>query len=765
MNRTSRLIAKYIIRTIIPYLAFAWLLLSVILFVQQASRFSDIFFNNNLPSKLIWQLSLALVPNVIAFTCPMAILIGVIIGISKMQGDNELIAIRATGISNLQITIPIVFLGLLLSVFAFSINLKGVPFAAQIVRKVAAQTALYKLESPIEPGVFNTEIQGFTIYVKDGDVENGTWKNIFIYSEDKNTNQVRLITSQNGRIDSKNETSELVLEKATVTTFSISKPYKNLFSEKIENLRFVIQTQRGALIDKLGKTEETPEELGLTELAAYAATKTGKEKIEADILWQRRLVLSITPFLFALLGASLILRFNRGGKGFGIFLALISLIIYYLAALLGEQLARTGVVSVFTASLFPILLTLLAIVWFFLSQRISARNRTSILLKRFKFNRSPKIGRIKTKNTFANLTTGILDFDIVSSLLKYFLLTFGFLTSVYMIFTAFELWKFAGNINNGINLLIKYLVFLIPFIYIQISPSALMIAMLATYVIKSRQNEVVTWTASGQSIYRLLFPCFVLMMVIGLLNWEIQERILPETNQIQDALRTQIRNKGMLSLNAGKYWVANENRIYSFELENTVEPINDQQKVNNLSIYQFADDRLNLQSFIKTDNASWEQGKIRFLSDSEKTVWVNGVPQTEIIPASGSEIAENYNPFKNTLQNPNHLSTSELLERLKTTESQSEWRSFSVALLKKYSTPFLPLIITFFTAPFALSLSRKGKVTTLGYAIGMWLLFMGISSTFEQFGISGYVSPQIAVIGPLIIFSFVGAYLLSKVQT
>jgi lipopolysaccharide export LptBFGC system permease protein LptF len=292
-----------------------------------------------------------------------------------------------------------------------------------------------------------------------------------------------------------------------------------------------------------------------------------------------------------------------------------------------------------------------------------------------------------------------------------------------------------------------------------------MIAMLATYVIKSRQNEVVTWTASGQSIYRLLFPCFVLMMVIGLLNWEIQERILPETNQIQDALRTQIRNKGMLSLNAGKYWVANENRIYSFELENTVEPINDQQKVNNLSIYQFADDRLNLQSFIKTDNASWEQGKIRFLSDVEKTVWVNGVPQTEIIPASGSEIAENYNPFKNTLQNPNHLSTSELLERLKTTESQSEWRSFSVALLKKYSTPFLPLIITFFTAPFALSLSRKGKVTTLGYAIGMWLLFMGISSTFEQFGISGYVSPQIAVIGPLIIFSFVGAYLLSKVQT
>src|SRR5918997_4505948 len=109
MKYFSYPIAKYIIRSIIPYLAFVWLLLSVILFVQQASRFSDIFFNNNLPSKLIWQLTLALIPNVIAFTCPMAILIGVIIGVSKMQGDNELVAIRATGVSNFQITLPIIF--------------------------------------------------------------------------------------------------------------------------------------------------------------------------------------------------------------------------------------------------------------------------------------------------------------------------------------------------------------------------------------------------------------------------------------------------------------------------------------------------------------------------------------------------------------------------------------------------------------------------------------------------------------------------------
>ena len=92
--------------------------------------------------------------------------------------------------------------------------------------------------------------------------------------------------------------------------------------------------------------------------------------------------------------------------------------------------------------------------------------------------------------------------------------------------------------DGGISLLLKYLFFLLPFIYLQLSPSAAMIATLATYVIKSRQNEIVTWTSAGQSVYRLLLPCMVFMIALGIANWQVQERVLPSTNQIQDSLHT-----------------------------------------------------------------------------------------------------------------------------------------------------------------------------------------------------------------------------------
>lgn len=757
MKKISFSFSIYLLRVILPYFILSWLLLSVILFVQQASRFSDIFFNTVLPSNLVWQLTFALVPNVIAFTCPMAALVGVIIGVSKMQGDSELTSARAAGIGNFQISFPIILLGILLSVFAFLINLKGVPFAAGIVRQVALQTALYKLQSPIEPGVFNTEINGYTIYVKEGNIADGTWGKIFIYNEDAKANIVRLITAEEGRIDNSDERSELILQNAVVSTFPLIDQNKKFISENVGELRLGIQTKRKELIDKLSKTDETPEELGLTQLAEYAKTQEGKLKIEAEILYARRLLLSLTPLIFSILGLNLVLRFGRGGRGFGVFLALVSLVLYYLIALLGEQLARTGIISVFAAGSLPVIAGLTVIGWLYISNRFFINSWISKINFSFKREKRTKLAK---GNFYIDLTTGILDLDIVIDLLKYLVFTIAFLSSIYLIFTAFELWKFAGVIENGFFLLIKYLLFLMPFIYIQLAPSAVMIAILATYIIKSRQNEIVTWTAAGQSVYRLLFPCFALMFFVGLMNWGIQEFVAPGTNQTQDLLRDQMRNNGMLAKKQGKFWIARENRIYSFE-----RPLqsSNERDISNLNIYEFSEKDFTLQDIIKSPNAEWLNDKIRFGNDTRKITWektksfANDISQTEL--------PLNFDAFNSLAEKPTHLTSSQTRNKIQNSSSEVEQKRFEVALQKKYTTPILPLIITLFTAPFALSLDKKNRVITIGYAVGFWLLYLGTGNAFEQFGIGGYISPEIAIWSPLAIFTIIGLYLMTKIRT
>ena len=790
MKRIGWLISKYLLRTIVPYFAFSWLLLSVILFVQQASHYSDIFFSVNIPANLIWQLTIALIPNVIAFTCPMAILVGTIIGLAKMQGDSELVVIRASGVGNLEIATPIVILGILLSIFAFFVNLQGVPVAASLVRNVALQTAIKKLESPLEPGVFNTEVAGYTIYVKGGDLETGRWKNIFIYSEDATNGSVRLITSQRGRVDTTDQFSELVLENASVSTLPIMPGPGKYVSESLGEFRLAIKTRRSELIQKLTSSNLMPEELGLSQLSEYAANADGKEKIEAQIIWQRRILLSITPLIFCILGTVIVLRFNRGGRGFGIALALAVLISFYLLAFLGEQLARTGKISVFVGSLIPIMASVLMVLWFSFSRRINFWSDWPGQLRSMWSGLRTAPSKVQVRNLFVDVTTGLRDFDLLRNLIKNFLLTFAFLSTIFIIFTAFELWKFAGAMDGGIVVLIKYLFYLLPFIYLQLVPSAAMIGTLATYVIKSRQNEIVTWTSAGQSVYRLLLPCFLLMALLGGINWVIQERILPRANQLQDATRDLIRNKGIVNNQPGKYWIADEDRIYSFKLPTsasdkdsqkaqtnlgealppTAASDNDKQNVScsagcvtDLSVYQFGDSGTHLQSVYRVENAIWERGRIVFLGNIEKSNMREGKIDTETL--NGGELTETLNPFAGLRAKPSHLTSAEIKIQIAASDSELESRNLSVALEKKYTTLFLPFVMALFTAPFSLSLSRKGKAATIGYAIGLWLLFTGTSSIFEQFGLNGFLSPTLAVWSPLVIFSMLGVYLLSKIRT
>ena len=761
MARLSRSISLYLIRAIVPYFLFSWLLLSVILFVQQAGRFSDIFFSANIPAKLIWQLSIALIPNVISFTCPMAVLVGVIIGLSKMQADSELTAIRASGVGNIQITAPIILLGILLSIFSVYVNWQGVPLAARMVRQVAIQTAIQKLESPIEPGVFNTEVAGYTIYIKDGDVGEGKWRNIFIHQKDDAAGVTRLITSTSGRIDSTGEASELYLENAVVTTLSGKAEDQKVVSEKVGEVRVAIKTKRGELIEKLGSGDLSPEELGLAQLADYAKNKDGKDKVEAQLIWQRRIVLSITPLLFCLLGASMMLRFNKGGRAFATSLALASLIGYYLLAFLGEQLARTDKIGVAVAAALPITASLAAVFWFSYSGRIGSRWNFGDFFGHTFRTLKARASNFRTRNVFVNLTTGLRDFDILTDLIAYYLLTLAFLATVFQIFTAFELWKFAGSIDGGIVLLGKYLVYLLPFIYIQLSPSAAMVATLATYVIKSRRNEIVTWTSAGQSVYRLLFPCLLAMFVLGAFNYGVRELVIPRANQLQDQYRERIRSRGIDAQKDRPLWVANDTRIYSFSLKNNAS--DNVIRVSDLTVYDFDKESGRLQTLYHVPEALWDRDRITFEGPGEKlNVGAGGVSRETI---SGGSLAESTNPFFEIRKKPSQLNSADTRSQIRTSESVVEQRAFAVSLNKIYSNLFLPFVIALFTAPFALSLSRTGKAATVGFAIGLWLIFMSVSSTFEQFGLNGDMSPAIAVWGPLMGFALLGAYLLSRVRT
>src|SRR6266481_7082609 len=337
-----RLVERYILRTIVPYILISLILLTAILFAQQTVRYLEGLFHGLVPSGFVYGVALALLPTVLVFTIPMAVLSGTIIGLGRMGSDSELVAMRAAGVSTWRMLWPALALGLLATAVTAQLNLKEAPRAQQQLKSVIIRSALYKLDSPVEPRTFNSDIPNKVIYVRDGDKARGEWGRVFIQSiqPDKST---MLITARVGRIDSSADKSELVLQDAMQTRLPSPEARDQSFVvERLDLLRIVFNTGRGGLLAKMEKEESGPDEMGLAELRQFIAQSNGAAKRDAAIIFHKRLAFSLTPFVFSLFGAALALRMRRGSRGFGVLVSLLVLLVYYLLTLGGDQMARAG---------------------------------------------------------------------------------------------------------------------------------------------------------------------------------------------------------------------------------------------------------------------------------------------------------------------------------------------------------------------------------------------------------------------------------------
>src|SRR5258708_864156 len=146
-----RILERYILKAISPYILVSLILLTAILFAQQTVRYLEAIFHGLVPSGFVYGVALALLPNVLVFTIPMAVLAGTIIGLGRMGSDSELVAMRAAGMSTFRMLRPALVLGAIATVAALYLNLQEAPRSQRDLKVVLVRSALYKMDSPVEP--------------------------------------------------------------------------------------------------------------------------------------------------------------------------------------------------------------------------------------------------------------------------------------------------------------------------------------------------------------------------------------------------------------------------------------------------------------------------------------------------------------------------------------------------------------------------------------------------------------------------------------
>jgi lipopolysaccharide export system permease protein len=772
----GRLIERYVLGALMPYLLLALLLLTATLMGQQASRFGELLVGAGVPVALIWEILAALIPNVLSFTVPMAMLAGTMIGYSRMGSDSELVALRAAGVGTWRLVWPVLLLGALLSVATLLIVFNLMPDGARTLRRAGLRAALYKLDSPIEPRSFNAEIPGYVVYVRDGDKEQGRWGRVFIYSRDQD-GSTHLVTARHGRIDAAAEQSELLLNDAVATKLpsaatatASAQGGREYITERLAQLRIVFNTGRQAVLDKLRRDEPQPEEMKWLDLRAYAASRSGAEGRDAVLMLHKRLTMSVSPIVFALLGAALGLHVRKGGRGMGVLLSLGALVGYYLLSLIGEQFARAGTMPVVPGAWMATTLTVcfsLAMLlrrgrlgWMWGAARGGREERAS----RRDGAEGIDLGAGETSGATRRLGfPSLLDINVLRMLSYSFLYAFSALVAIFLIFTLFELWRFIAATGASARLVARYVLFLLPLLSIELLPASVLLAMLTTYALLARRSEAIAWWACGQSVYRLVVPGLLFAAMIGGGMWLVQERLMPQTNLRQDALRAQIRGGvSRTETRTGRQWLASggNGRLYSYEY------IDESGTLSDLAIYDFDAEGVHLRQTIYAREGRWiSAGQMR-LNDAEVLLFKDGGMERQRLARMEVAGVEPVDVFRPGTDKPSYLSAKQLSAYIKNLKQRGvAVAPLAAALQRKYTDPFGALVMALLGIPLALAFGRRSALLALASAILIGLGFRATMGGFTQLAVYGLLPAAVAAWAPPIIFASAGIYLLFRART
>lgn len=160
--------------------------LSILIFIMiigQLITVVNLVVNKGVSLALVCKLILLLIPNILSYAIPLSILSATMLAIGRLSADNEITAIRASGINLYKLTFPVIILGLIFSLVSIPLNDRIKPRALFTSRKVLKQIGLKSPTAFLEAGTFIRTFQDYIIFIYG--IHQNKLSNIRIYQPQK----------------------------------------------------------------------------------------------------------------------------------------------------------------------------------------------------------------------------------------------------------------------------------------------------------------------------------------------------------------------------------------------------------------------------------------------------------------------------------------------------------------------------------------------------------------------------------------------------
>ncbi|MCX7927658.1 MAG: LptF/LptG family permease [Candidatus Omnitrophica bacterium] len=335
-----RIIRNYILSEFIGPLVLSMLLLSFVFTVGHLVQIAYLVINKGVDTFTVMKLFLLRIPAIFTYILPISVLVAVLISLGRLSYDNEIIAMRASGIAPIRIVAPLLVLGIILSMAMTIINDRLIPYAHFQWRKTLIEVGIRNPAAALEPGVFITSFERYILFIYAIDGER--LYNIRIYEPQGENKPTRVIVARQGEFLALPEQKIIKLKLIDGTADEPDPEHPSNFY-KLNFKTYFMTLQLGQLSDP-NKLEKKPKDMTVSELKKEIIKLKQAEVDTTPLLVEihKKIALGFAPFIFVLLGAPLSMITRRREKSLNFGIAFIIIGIYYLLLLGAEALAIQG---------------------------------------------------------------------------------------------------------------------------------------------------------------------------------------------------------------------------------------------------------------------------------------------------------------------------------------------------------------------------------------------------------------------------------------
>jgi LPS export ABC transporter permease LptF/LPS export ABC transporter permease LptG len=778
-----RILDRYIVREVFRHALLGLAVFTFVFFVPQLVRLMELFVRHTGSGSQIVDLFLCIFPGVLTFTLPMAVLIGVLLGLGRMSADSEIIALTALGIGRRRILLPVGVLALAGAALTLCMTLWLGPLAVHKYRTLETDLLTSQVSFAVQPRVFDERFPKLVLYVNDVSASGTQWHGVFL-AEAGGENGSQLTLAENAIVIAEPKEGKLELHLRGGTTHEFSR-------EDPDHYSVTAFGQSDWPIEVNGLVPSEPRELSNSERSFRdLLSAKGASWREARVELHHRLAFPVACLVFALVAVPLGTQPRRGGRAAGSLLAVIIIASYYLLTVIGTGMARQGTLSpaggIWGANILLAILgaTLLPRMEQFRGESLwlnpTARFRTWARLLRRRKARARAAAAASVVPNGADTNNGngsaqtvpssgsfprLMDLYILRRFFFHFTILMAAFIFLFEAFTFFELLDDIARHRVPFLIVVDYFRYLTPFLVYNLAPLGALVAVLVTLGVMSKNNEVVACKASGISLYRLSLPLLIAGLTLASAMILLDETYLPYANQRQDALRNVIKGRPAQTYARPQRWIFGENyKIYNYDLFDPAQSL-----FGGLSVVEIDPITFQMRRRIFATRATWSQSQNLWVLEGG---WVRDFADGAItrydrfLATSLPELSEPPSYFNREVRQASQMNLAALRRYIEGLhEAGFDVANLTVQWHVKLAFPLIAPVIMLLAIPFSLLVGTRGAVGGVAIGVAIGIVYWMAARLLEAMGGVGQLPPFLAAWSTDITFFFIGLYFFFKMPT